>query len=85
MNHLGVASCPTQHFHHLDPVLLQEHLGCNLLVERVSFDLVDSRRHLVMADHVHDPVGWKLLRPMARTRPSRYSSSIARQAPYTSP
>ena len=41
----------------LHPVLLQELLGFDLLVERMGFDLVHGRRHLVMTDHVHDPVG----------------------------
>ena len=40
----------------LHPVLLQELLGFDLLVEWMGFDLVHSRRHLVMTDHVHDPV-----------------------------
>ena len=44
----------------LHPVLQQKLLGFNLLVERMGFDLVHGRRHLVMAYHVHDPVGWEV-------------------------
>ncbi len=55
----------------LHPVLRRNSLVLDSLVERVGLDLVHRRRHLVVDDEVHDPVAWKLLIPMARTRPSR--------------
>ena len=69
----------------LDPVLLQERPGCDLLVEGMRLDLVDGRNDLVVDEEVHHALGWKVQTPMAFTRPCRYSSSIAPVLEVTSP
>ena len=47
----------------LHPVVLQEFLGFDLLIERMGFDLVHRRHHFVMHDQVHQPVGLEVADP----------------------
>ena len=47
----------------LNPVVLQELLGFDLLMERMGFDLVHRRHHFVMHHQVHQPVGLEVADP----------------------
>ena len=47
----------------LNPGSLQEFLGFDLLIERMSLDLIHRRNHLVMHHQVHQTVGLEVADP----------------------